>query len=221
VKPYLISEIRDSEGKILYRAEPEVACENCGENEGTPQPAASKAGDAQSVEDLALPVTRKPAERIMDPRVAFLIDNILKDVVGPAGTGHKVMELKRTDLAGKTGTTNGPTDAWFAGYHPNVVTTVWMGFNNNSTLGSNEYGGSSAVPIWMEFMKTALAEQPVVRRTIPAGIVTILINRDTGKLAQPGEENTLQEYIQEELLPAFSVQEGSSDTSAESIEEIF
>ena len=142
-------------------------------------------------------------------------------MVGPAGTGHKVMELKRTDLAGKTGTTNGPTDAWFAGYHPNVVTTVWMGFNNNSTLGSNEYGGSSAVPIWMEFMKTALAEQPVVRRTIPAGIVTILINRDTAKLAQPGAENTLQENKKEEMMPDFFVQEGSSDTSAESIEEIF
>ena len=109
---------------------------------------------------------------MLDKQTVFLIDSMLKDVI-LRGTGTKAKKLERSDLAGKTGTTNGPRDAWFSGYSPHLVATAWVGFDDNSMLGRNEYGGSSALPIWIEFMGAALAEKPQIQRPQPNGIVMV------------------------------------------------
>jgi len=108
--------------------------------------------------------------RVIDPRNAFIIDNMLRDVVRH-GTGYKAMSLKRTDLAGKTGTTNDSLDAWFAGYQPNLVGIAWIGYDQPKSLGDRETGGGLALPIWINYMEKALKGVPMVERTVPNGII--------------------------------------------------
>jgi penicillin-binding protein 1A len=110
------------------------------------------------------------ANRVIDARNAFLMDSMLKDVVRH-GTAAKAMALKRTDLAGKTGTTNDSIDAWFAGYQPKVVAIAWMGYDKPRNLGARETGGGLALPIWIGYMQKALKGEPNVERELPAGLV--------------------------------------------------
>lgn len=111
------------------------------------------------------------ANRVIDVRNAFLMDSMLKDVV-TSGTAVKAMVLKRTDLAGKTGTTNDSFDAWFAGYHPDIVGIAWIGFDQPKNLGNRETGGGLALPIWINYMQKALKNVPMAERTVPEGIIT-------------------------------------------------
>lgn len=109
-------------------------------------------------------------KRVIDPRNAFLMDSMLRDVVR-AGTGFKAMSLKRTDLAGKTGTTNDSMDAWFAGYQPTLVAVTWMGFDQPKNMGDRETGGGLALPIWVDYMEKALKGLPTVEREVPEGLL--------------------------------------------------
>ena len=104
-------------------------------------------------------VRAEQAPRILKPRVAFEMADILRDVV-QRGTAFKARSLGRDDIGGKTGTTNEAKDAWFAGFHPTNATVVWMGFDQPSTLGRREYGGVAALPVWMDFMKAQLKDTP-------------------------------------------------------------
>ena len=110
------------------------------------------------------------ANRVIDARNAFLMDSMLKDVVRH-GTAVKAMSLKRTDLAGKTGTTNDSIDAWFAGYQPHLVGIAWIGYDQPRNLGNKETGGGLALPIWIGFMQKALKNVPVEDRPAPGGLV--------------------------------------------------
>lgn len=110
------------------------------------------------------------ANRIIDERNAFMMDSMLKDVVR-YGTAAKAMALKRTDLAGKTGTTNDSFDAWFAGYQPHLVGIAWVGFDQPHNLGNKETGGGLALPIWIGYMQTALKDVPNADRAVPQGII--------------------------------------------------
>lgn len=140
------------------------------------------------------------APRVMSPQVAYLIDDMLRDVI-QKGTGRKAKTLGRNDLAGKTGTTNGPKDAWFSGYNQHIVATTWLGFDQNYALGRREYGGTSALPIWIDFMATALediAEQP---RTLPDGLVSVRIDPKTGLRAQASQKDAIFEIFRLENIP--------------------
>ena len=112
------------------------------------------------------------ANRVIDARNAFLMDSMLKDVV-TSGTAVKAMALKRTDLAGKTGTTNDSFDAWFAGYQPEIVGIAWIGFDQPKNLGNRETGGGLALPIWINYMQKALKNVPMAERTVPEGVITV------------------------------------------------
>ena len=101
----------------------------------------------------------KQAPRILQPRVAFEMADILRDVV-QHGTAIRAKSLGRNDIGGKTGTTNKAKDAWFAGFHPTNATVVWMGFDQPTTMGRREYGGVAALPVWMDFMKAQLKDTP-------------------------------------------------------------
>jgi penicillin-binding protein 1A len=131
---------------------------------------------------------------VIDEQTAFIMDSILKDVVRK-GTATAAKKLNRNDIAGKTGTTNGPTDVWFSGYGGTITGTAWIGFDQNTNLGRKEFGGTAALPIWISFMEQALAGQPEVIHAQPAGLVTIKINPDTGNRAEPGEPDAVFEYF--------------------------
>jgi penicillin-binding protein 1A len=182
VTPYLIERIEDAHGKPLFTANPARACPTCG---------APGAQDA----------TETPAApQVMDPRIAYITDSILRDVIR-RGTGTRALQLKRGDIAGKTGTTNGPRDAWFSGYNPTLVTSVWFGFDDNRVLGTHEYGSTTALPIWMNFMGAALAGTAEVYRPRPPGILTVRIDPDTGLRANPGRNAFEEELFLEESVP--------------------
>ena len=140
------------------------------------------------------------APRVMDARVSFIIDSILKDVI-TRGTGRRALVLERSDIGGKTGTTNGPRDVWFSGYNRDVVTTTWVGFDNYTPLGRKEFGGTAALPIWINYMREALKDSPQQERPVPAGIVTVKIDPRTGQPASAGQRNAIFEYFKRETAP--------------------
>lgn len=108
--------------------------------------------------------------RVIDARNAFLMDSMMKDVV-KSGTATKALALQRTDIAGKTGTTNDSIDAWFAGYSPKVVGVAWIGFDQPKNLGNKETGGGLALPIWVNYMQKVLKDVPVEERSVPEGLI--------------------------------------------------
>ena len=199
VEPYLIERIEDMDGEEIYRARPQTVCRECEqatEAEMSEELSMEQILAADESEKQALPL----APRIMEPRANFVINSILRDVI-TKGTGRRALALKRGDIAGKTGTTNGPMDAWFSGYNADVVTSTWVGFDNYTPLGRREFGGTAALPIWIEFMRRALRDSPELKRPAPSGIVSVRIDPDTGLLANPGQENAIFEYFPEEDVP--------------------
>jgi penicillin-binding protein 1A len=123
---------------------------------------------------------------------------MLQDVV-KMGTATRAMQLGRTDLAGKTGTTNDFVDAWFCGFGTGLVAVAWIGFDNPHTLGHNETGAQAALPMWIAYMGKAMKgveEQP---RIAPEGVVQARISPDSG-LRDPG--GRIAEYFYQEFLPA-------------------
>ena len=203
-EPYLIQRIEDSDGSILYEADPAVACVSC--------VIAEQKWSADIVEDDSLTKLPKQAERTLEPRLAFQMNSILQDVV-LRGTGRRARVLGRKDLAGKTGTTNDQRDAWFNGYNPDLVTTVWTGFDQLKPLGSRETGSSAALPLWIDFMRVALAGKPEKQLPRPDGLVTIKINAETGEAATDADTNTVFEIFRKERAPTVN-SATSSETPA-------
>jgi penicillin-binding protein 1A len=147
-----------------------------------------------------LPDTTNPAAvRVIDKKTAYIIDSMLKDVI-LRGTGVKAKVLNRSDLAGKTGTTNGPRDAWFSGYSPHLTVTTWVGFDDNSLIGRNEYGGSAALPIWIDFIREALDGKTDTNRPQPDGIVMVKIDAKTGMRVDPNQTGIF-EFFKAENVP--------------------
>ncbi len=178
VDPYLIKEVRDFNGDIIYQATPKTACQK-----------------NQCIEG-----DERNAPRIIDPLNAYITTSILQDVIR-IGSGKKAKQLNRLDIAGKTGTTNDQKDAWFSGYNPNIVTTVWAGFDQPSTLGRNEVGGRAALPIWMSYMKEALKNEPNEAIKVPEGLVNIQIDPETGDAVPPETEGAVFEVFREAYAP--------------------
>jgi len=146
----------------------------------------------------ATPVTAGgEAEHAIDPRNAFLMTTMLRDVI-TAGTATRALSLKRRDLAGKTGTTNEYVDAWFCGYNADLVGVAWIGFDQPKSLGSNETGAVAALPIWITFMQSALKGMPETPLVPPAGVVQVRVNEATGLKDDAG---TLTEWFLVENVP--------------------
>lgn len=124
------------------------------------------------VSEAAPDVAGDEANRVIDERNAFIMDSMLKDVV-QHGTAVRAKVLNRPDLAGKTGTTNDSIDAWFAGYQPKLVGIAWFGYDRPANLGSRETGGGLSLPIWINYMKVALKNIPVVTKTVPSGVLSV------------------------------------------------
>ncbi len=223
VEPYLIQRVDNIDGDPVFEAQPLTVCADC----------LDSAIGIQDTDELSMEQIlagggagrggQTTAPRVMDERVNFIIDSILRDVI-TRGTGRRALALERGDLAGKTGTTNGPMDAWFSGYNAAVVTTTWVGFDNYTPLGRREFGGTAALPIWIEYMREALAGVPEIERPLPEGIVNVKIDPETGLLAGSRQKNAIFEYFREGYVPRESaVSEGSApgDSTSDLLQDIF
>lgn len=140
------------------------------------------------------------AEQIIDGRTSYILTSMLQDVI-KRGTGRRALALGRTDLAGKTGTTNESKDAWFSGYNADYVTTVWSGFDQPETLGRREYGGTVALPIWMSFMGAALKDKPMHTLPQPEGILSLRVDPVSGRAATPSTPDAYFELFKAEDTP--------------------
>ena len=214
VKPYVIDAIYGPEGETLYRSEPALVCDICVAAEPVDQ-----FGDAPLQEmtldemaDVAL-VYRPDASvapeffenvnaapQTISPQNMFLVQDMMRDVVR-RGTGRRAMALGRNDLSGKTGTSNDRRDAWFGGFNGDLASIVWVGYDDDLPLGPREEGSRTALPIWIEFARIALAGVPENQMPMPEGIVSVLIDRDTGCPARAGQRNVVFEVFREGNVP--------------------
>lgn len=176
VDPYFITEVTDSSGQLVFEAMPTQACGNDCEP-GVPQ-----------------------APQAIESQDQFILHSMLQDVI-QQGTGRKARSLKRSDIAGKTGTTNDQRDAWFTGYHPQLATSVWVGFDQPDSLGRREYGGKAALPIWIDFMGVALKDLPETHFSVPEGIASVKIDPETGLRAMRNQTNGIFEYFKSADAP--------------------
>ncbi|HCA26140.1 MAG TPA: penicillin-binding protein, partial [Betaproteobacteria bacterium] len=142
----------------------------------------------------------KGAKRVIDGRNAFLMTSMMGSVIRH-GTGARAMQLGRHDLAGKTGTTNDFVDAWFCGFNPDLVAVAWVGFDKPRTLGRHETGARAALPIWMGYMRKALAGVPEAISPVPEGVVVENIDPQTGA-SMPGGKGGIPEYFYQENVPS-------------------
>lgn len=174
VVPYVIDNIKNSSGEIIYQAKPLVAC------------------DTQCSKDIV------PAQRVISSQNAYLITSALRDVI-QRGTAKLAKNLGRTDLAGKTGTTQNQVDAWFAGYNPDIVAVTWVGFDQPQSL--HEFGAQAALPLWMQFIENALKGKPDHPFEQPPGIVSIRIDPQTGRRTSATDSSAMFEYFMIPYLP--------------------
>ncbi|MBC2679855.1 penicillin-binding protein 1A [Pseudomonas sp. CFBP 13727] len=205
VSPYLIERIDSRNGETLFRANPPtVPADDIAA--ATPQaaPASATTVSAPIAVDATLTPGAAPApviaERIIDGRTAFILTSMLEDVI-KKGTGRRAMALGRTDLAGKTGTTNDSKDAWFSGYNADYMTTVWSGFDQPETLGRHEFGGTVSLPIWMTYMAAALKDKPAHVQPEPDGILSLRVDPISGRAAAPGTPGAYFELFKSEDTP--------------------
>ncbi|HBX36160.1 MAG TPA: peptidase [Pseudohongiella sp.] len=141
-------------------------------------------------------------EPVTDPRVTYILSTLLRSVV-VEGSGRRVnRDMGRSDLMGKTGTTNGPAELWFTGFNADIATSVFVGLDQPEPLGESEQGATVAVPIWIDYMSKALQGQPERGVTRPEGLVDILIDEDSGQVARPGQANTMFEVFLAENAPS-------------------
>ncbi|MBD8826861.1 penicillin-binding protein 1A [Pseudomonas sp. CFBP 13602] len=205
VSPYLIERIDSRNGETLFRANPPtVPADDIAA--ATPQAAPANATTVSA--PIAVDATLTPgaapapviAERIIDGRTAFILTSMLEDVI-KKGTGRRAMALGRTDLAGKTGTTNDSKDAWFSGYNADYMTTVWSGFDQPETLGRHEFGGTVSLPIWMTYMAAALKDKPAHVQPEPDGILSLRVDPISGRAAAPGTPGAYFELFKSEDTP--------------------
>lgn len=186
IDPYFIQRIHDAGGNVIFHAQPPVVCPDC--------PETLESIDAGQQQSLPL------APQVITAQNAWLMNSMLQDVI-KRGTGKRARSLGRTDLAGKTGTTNDQKDAWFCGYNPALVTTTWVGFDKLEPLGRLETGGYAALPMWMEYMGSALAGTRNRKYPQPEGLVTVRIDPATGLLATGGQPDAIFETFRAEHVP--------------------
>jgi penicillin-binding protein 1A len=227
IDPYIIDRVESGSGEVIFQNQPKTVCQGCEEEDLAALAAADAAAAAEkeagepdaaaevvSVEGVETegvetegaetesPVDSGPvyAPRVISAQNAFIMRSIMRDVVR-RGTAVRAKALGRKDIAGKTGTTNDQVDAWFSGFNDQVVTTAWVGFDNQRSLGNRETGGRAALPMWIDFMKVALDGQPENLQEQPEGLVTIRIDAETGRPADISSNSSLFELFRIENAP--------------------
>ncbi len=197
IEPYLIQRIEDREGNLLFEANPARVPRET-------QTADVEVHPVQSNPDIAdgeqTPAAPHFAEQVLDERTAYIMTSMLQDVI-KRGTGRRALAMGRDDIAGKTGTTNDSIDSWFSGYNADLVTTVWAGFDQPQSLGRNEYGGTVALPIWMNYMGAVLKDMPEHPPAEPDGLLKLRIDPVSGRAATPSTPDAYFEVFKSEDSP--------------------
>ncbi len=181
-KPVSIQQVQDRNGRSLHRSVAGHRCQVC------------HVDPVLSVDE-----GMRPARRILETESSFLITNMMKGVIA-RGTGRRARALKRP-AAGKTGTTNKQVDAWFIGYTPQILTSVWTGRDVPSPMGRRETGSRAALPTWLSFMKKVHRGREIRDFIPPEGIEWVAIDRKTGKLAGPDTRAPLLEAFKQGSAP--------------------
>ncbi len=215
VSPYFIDRIEDAAGRVVWRAAPRLVCTQCDDGQPGEPPAQAPApvrvsdpahaaplaaGDGTHGEPAPLPASQV-APRVISAQNAYVMADMMSDVI-KRGTGRRALSLGRGDIAGKTGTTNEAKDTWFNGFTRNLVATVWVGFDQERSLGESEEGARTALPIWIEFMKEALKGVPEQPRAMPDGLVTLRISPETGTLVSAENPDGVPEIFMVNHLPS-------------------
>jgi penicillin-binding protein 1A len=235
VEPYYVDRIRGPEGNMVFEAQPRFVCRACVGPDGaliatsdtTPGSAAASTPSSAvaSAAQNEAPITSSTRDErswggldYLQPKMLapesisaqndFLMTDVMSDVIR-RGTATRALVLQRSDLAGKTGTTNDRRDAWFCGFNSSLVATAWVGFDQERSLGPGEEGARTALPMWIYFMAEALKGVPEQKRTAPPGLVTMRVSADTGFTARPGDPNAIFETFMPGHLPAQSQSDGS------------
>ncbi|PYY89801.1 peptidase [Pseudomonas sp. TKO26] len=202
ITPYIIDKIESRNGELLFSANPPSVPSGNTASSGIAAPEHNFTVNTVAGESPVQAPVQTPAvaERIIDGRTTYILNSMLEDVI-KLGTGRRALALGRSDLAGKTGTTNESKDAWFSGYNADYVTTVWTGFDQPESLGRREYGGTVALPIWMNFMGAALKGKPAHTQAEPEGILSLRVDPVSGRAATPGTPNAYFELFKSEDTP--------------------
>jgi penicillin-binding protein 1A len=200
VAAYYIQSVRNSDGSLIEEADPLIACAVC-EDEAVEEMLRERQPQAEGEEEPAVNfVEIEYAEPAISRQNAYLVADMMRDVVR-RGTGRRAMKLGRSDLSGKTGTTNDRRDAWFSGFNADLVATVWVGFDQERSLGAREEGSRTALPIWIDFMAEALRDTPTSLVPKPPGLVTVRISPDTGLLARSDDGSAIFETFRIDQVP--------------------
>jgi len=222
VKPYIIDSIFGPNGEPLYRVDPAVVCDECLAKELSHPIIAQDSAEEEALnrelmlEEIAGVIdSYRPtasdapelfehinaAPQVITPQNAYLVQDMMRDVI-QRGTGVRARrELGRSDLSGKTGTSNDRRDAWFGGFNADLAAVVWVGYDDSQPLGPREEGSRTALPIWIEFARIALKDAPEHQMSMPEGIVSVRINRKTGCPARAGQSNVVFEVFREDHVP--------------------
>ena len=202
ITPFIIDKIESRNGENLFTANPASVPGNTAASDGIAAPASDSFTIDATPGEAPAPAVQTPlvAERIVDGRTTYILTSMLQDVI-KLGTGRRALSLGRTDLAGKTGTTNESKDAWFSGYNADYVTTVWTGFDQPESLGRREYGGTVALPIWINYMGAALKGKPAHTQSEPEGILSLRVDPVSGRAASPGTPTAYFELFKSEDTP--------------------
>lgn len=199
VTPYLVDSISDVNDEVIFEAPQVILCDDdCDEEQ--------KEIDEEDR-------NARIARRLADERSVYILHSMMRDVIR-LGTGRRAQALGRDDISGKTGTTNEQRDTWFGGFNHDIATTVWVGFDQPQPLGRREFGASTALPVWLDYMTVALNGESSSLMPRPNGIVNIRIDPETGERARPGQEGAMFELFKEEdAPPELDPQDESSGSS--------
>ena len=213
VTPYFIQSVQDTDGKEQFRAAPATACGLC--DIDSAGDAAAAAADLAAVPD-DVPTLGKEvsgdgvgpagaggsrAPQAISPANAFVMTDMMTDVVQRGTAQRAAAALNRKDIAGKTGTTSDRRDTWFVGFNADVAAAVWLGFDQERSLGENEEGGKTALPMWIYFMQEALRDKPEHRQPEPPGVVRMWVSRENGAPSRAGAPGALFETFLEQYAP--------------------
>lgn len=227
VQPHIVKRVVTRDGALVFEpSHPKVRVPEEAPGDGPPALEGGLAeGAAAPPESLDPPpaVVAPPvpaARRVIDERNVFILHSMLRDVI-QRGTGRRARALGRADIAGKTGTTNEAADTWFNGYNDELVASVWVGFSDYRPVGRREYGSTTPLSVWMEFMGAALEGLPEHDRAPPEGVVSVKIDPGTGLAATPDRPDAIFEYFFEEAAPGPVAGAGTGPVRDVAPEDIF
>lgn len=189
IEHHLIDRIEDADGRVIARSDAPTVCRDC----------VPDFGELRTAETPA----PRYAPRVISAENAFIMNSLMRQVV-KSGTARRALKLGRTDLAGKTGTTNNFHDAWFSGFNSNLITTVWVGFDQPGDLGRGEAGSKAALPIWVDYMGFALSGVPESVLQVPDSITTAFVHKETGEAVPSSHPESYEEFFIAGTVPRTS-----------------